>query len=228
MFINNSGSNDTNIDSSFNKSNNKNKILIIIGVIALVIIVGIFLIPNLFKKEDNTFILQGGDINVYKNSKYIDLGFVAADSKGNDISSKVNVENNVNTKEIGEYTVTYTLGDSVLTRKVNVVNKTNISSIIVLKGLSNMEIELNKPYEEPGIMVIDSTSKNQDDKVVKYGNVDTSKTNTYKIVYAFVNSENVTVTTERYITVKWDLTIISFFVILFKVFILYLGKEKNE
>ena len=209
MFLNNSGSNNnTNIDSSFNKSSggitfDLKKILIILLII-VVLVIGIIIIVNLVKNSggESTITLNGGDISIYKNNTYVDLGYVALDSNGNDISSKVKIDSNVNTTEIGEYTVTYKLGKKSLVRKVNVVNKGHVTTIMTLNGDSVINISLNDLYDEKFVNIVDSTAKNLESQVVTYGNVDTSKKGTYRLVYTFVNSEGVTVALDRTVTVK--------------------------
>ena len=209
MFINNTNiNNDTNIDSSFNNKENKNKIniklIIIIISSILLVVLGIIFIPKLFNSNsgESTFILNGGDIKVYKDSNYIDLGYVATDGKGMDIGSKVVVDSNVNTSEVGEYNVTYKLGKKELNRKVTVVNKANITTIITLNGGTNIKINLGEEYNEQGVTILDSTSKNLDNQETKYGEVNTNKKGTYRLIYAFTNSENVTITAQRFVTVE--------------------------
>jgi len=209
MFINNTNiNNDTNIDSSFNKEKTKNKIniklIIIIVSAVLLVILGIIFIPKLFNSNsgESTFILNGGDITIYKDSNYIDLGYVATNGKGLDIGSKVVIDSNVNTSEVGEYNVTYKLGKKELKRRVTVVNKTNITTIITLNGGTSISINLGEDYNDQGVTILDSTSKNLEDKVVQYGKVDINKKGTYRLIYTFTNSENVTIVAERIVTVE--------------------------
>ena len=209
MFFNNNGSdNNTNIDSSLNNGSKgisfDLKKIIIILIIVLLFAIGIIIIVSLANKSDgeSTLSLNGGDISIYKNSTYIDLGYVALDAKGNDISSKVKVDGKVDSSLVGEYTITYKLGKKSLSRKVNVVNKRNVTTIMSLNGESNMEVPLNGVYDEKKVIIIDSTARNLEDQVVIYGMVDTSKRGTYRLVYAFVNSEGVTVASERTVKVK--------------------------
>ena len=59
------------------------------------------------------------NIYLYKNEEYIEPGFTAKDSKENDLTSEVKVENNVDITKSGEYEVKYTLSDNTIkTRKV--------------------------------------------------------------------------------------------------------------
>ncbi len=206
MFINsNNTETDTNIDSSFKNNNeDENKKtgltkIIIIAVIAIVLIVGIVLIFTLSGNKSNTNLeLLGGDINIYKNSEYIEIGYTAKNSKGEDLSRDVKVKNEVDTENVGEYTVTYTLNDKTLTRKVNVVEKTKKSTIIVPKGETQMTVLLNNKFDDPGSVVIDSDKPQEEDyEVIPYGTVNTSKVGEYRIVYTYVNEDGVTVMTER-------------------------------
>lgn len=78
--------------------------------------------------------LNGTDYSyVYLNQEYIDKGVNVSDNCDIDITKKLKVTNNVNTKETGEYDVIYTVADSnnnisTLTRKV-----------IVYKDISEVE-----------------------------------------------------------------------------------------
>ena len=72
-------------------------------------------------KEKNTseINLNGDDtIYLYKNEEYVEPGFSAKDSKGNDISDNVKAENTVDITKSGEYEVKYSLDNITKTRKV--------------------------------------------------------------------------------------------------------------
>ena len=53
-----------------------------------------------------------GEVTIYLNTKYSDAGVNATDNYDGDISNKVEVDNNVNVDEIGEYLVNYKVADS--------------------------------------------------------------------------------------------------------------------
>lgn len=59
-------------------------------------------------------------IYLYKNQAYVEPGFEAKDSKENDLTSKVKVENNIDITKSGEYEVKYSSSDdnTIKTRKV--------------------------------------------------------------------------------------------------------------
>lgn len=94
-------------------------ILIIFGIIKL--------FSNLTKQvssfpEDKSKIeitLLGDDIiYLYRNEQYVEPRFIAKDTKGNDLTNKVKVENNVDITNAGEYEVKYFIENTVKTRKV--------------------------------------------------------------------------------------------------------------
>lgn len=68
------------------------------------------------------------EINIEQDSKYKELGCIAKDNYDGDISSKITIDNNINTSNLGTYAVTYSVSDSSgnkssITRTVNVVKK---------------------------------------------------------------------------------------------------------
>lgn len=75
------------------------------------------------KEEDNSYeiSLEGDEtVYLYKNEKYIEPGYSAKNSKGNDITDKVKVENKVNIAKAGEYNLNYFVDTNGImkTRKV--------------------------------------------------------------------------------------------------------------
>lgn len=68
------------------------------------------------------------EINIEQDSKYKELGCIAKDNYDGDISSKITIENNIDTSNLGAYKVTYNVSDSSgnkssISRTVNVVKK---------------------------------------------------------------------------------------------------------
>ena len=72
------------------------------------------------EEKDLIEITLSGDetIYLYRNEEYIEPGFGAKDSKGNDITDKVKVENNIDITKSGEYEVKYSIEDNIKTRRV--------------------------------------------------------------------------------------------------------------
>lgn len=75
--------------------------------------------------------LNGGDVNLYKWNEYTEYGFFATDNIDGDITGNVQVVNNININEIGNYQVSYSVSDSSgnnvsVTRTVNVIEKGSV------------------------------------------------------------------------------------------------------
>ena len=86
-------------------------------------------IVNVIDSESPTLTLNGeSEINIAQNSTYQDLGCYAVDNYDGDITTKISIENNINTSNLGTYSVNYKVKDSSgnessISRKVNVVSK---------------------------------------------------------------------------------------------------------
>ena len=61
-----------------------------------------------------------GEEEIYINvgEKYNELGAKAFDSKGNDVSNKIMIQNEVDTSKKGEYMVIYSIGKAMVVRNV--------------------------------------------------------------------------------------------------------------
>ena len=72
------------------------------------------------EEKDLIEITLSGDENIYlyKNEEYVEPGFSAKDSKGNDINDKVKIESNIDITKSGEYEIKYKVDNTVKTRKV--------------------------------------------------------------------------------------------------------------
>ncbi len=203
----NDNSNSTNIDQEFNDKKKfnfdfflRNKLIfgIILGVLIIIII--FILIPK--NKNKYYLVLKGSEnIVIYQNSPYIDEGYDAYDSKGNNYSDNVIVNNNVNTEVVGEYVIDYTFNDIVKTRKVTVISDTKHITYLVLSGETLMYLKVGEEYKEPGYTVIDSEDATLKDKVKIVGEVDTSRAGTYKLTYSVQNMLGLTTKVERTVIV---------------------------
>ena len=204
----------TNIDKEFSKKkkvnikkmnfNNINykKIIIFSGVTLLIIIGIVLLIRNKSEKENYFIDLNGEDlIMIYKDSEYIEPGYSARNNKGVDLTSKVVVNDDVNTSVVGDYKVVYTLGDTQVVRYVSVIEKPVGATSIYLSGEVTMYLRVGDEYKEPGYTVIDSIDSNLTDKVVVKNEVDTSKEGIYRITYMVTNSTGVSTQVSRTVIV---------------------------
>ena len=201
----NTNVNGTNIDKEFNKKEkfnfDKYKKYIFIGL-GCILILGLILIFIGRKKTSYYIDLSGNrEITIYKGDIYIEPGYTARDSKGNDLTDKVVVNNMIDISTIGTYEIIYTLNNTEVKRIINVLEKPTGATIMYLKGSTTIYLKVGDTYQEPGYKVIDSVDGNLGDKVTVTGRVDTSKVGTYKLIYSVTNNSGVTTSKQRVIVV---------------------------
>lgn len=127
---------------------------------------------NVVDTEPPTITLNGNkNITIYTNDKYNDLGVTIKDNYDNDLSKNLTIENNLNTKKAGTYTITYTVYDSSnnknsITRTITVKNKQIITS-------RNTSCNIANPIEN-------YICKNNYDISIGYYNLNTNKTYYYR------------------------------------------------
>ena len=208
MYFNDKNS-DTNIDRKV-KNNNKSSLpklsinkIIIVGVILIIFIVMILLFIN--RKPTMYMELIGDEvITLYQGSDYIEPGYKAYNSRDEDLNNDVIIESNLNIDKIGEYEITYTIGDIVKTRKINVIEKSKEYTYIYLNTINNnvnVYLKVGETYKEPGYQVFNSYGLDLNDKVEITGNIDTSKKGSYVLTYSVYDSSNVKVSVTRTVIV---------------------------
>lgn len=201
MYFNNNV--ETNIDKNFTKKSKINinpKMILFITIPILIIIIIIFTISP--SKNETYLVLEGStDIIIFQNDKYIEPGYRAYDSKGNDYTNEVTIEGIVNPEIVGEYQISYKYQDIVKYRTITVINSTNQKTYLILSGENPIYLKKGEAYQEPGYAVIDTHQNDLQSQVKITSNVDNNKSGTYKIIYSVTNNSGVTVTEERTIIV---------------------------
>ena len=209
MYLNSKKS-DTNIDKEFKKEKKlssgikKNKVLIfiILAIILVIIMILIFLL----NRDKNYLVLNGDNvITIYQESDYIEQGFKAYTSKNKDLTSSVIIKSTLDTSKVGEYEITYTLGNITKTRIINVIEKPEEYTYIYLKPVNddvNIYLKVGEEYHEPGYQVFNSSGKDLTEEVKVTGTVDTSKKGNYKLIYSVMDSNNATISVTRTVVVE--------------------------
>ena len=154
--------------------------------------------------------LKGSNnITVYLNSTYVDAGATAFDSRDGDLTSKIVVDNKVDTSKIGTYTVTYTVKDSngntaTITRTVNVKKEgtsTASAPVITLNGDATMTVAINSTFVDPGATATDEQDGDLSTSIVVTGTVNTSIVGEYQLSYSVKNSYGKQATVTRKVIV---------------------------
>ncbi|MBQ2873537.1 MAG: DUF5011 domain-containing protein [Bacilli bacterium] len=204
--------NNTNIDPEFEEKTilsniiqlvNNYKFIIIAILVVIIISIIIILFPN---KKLITYIdiLGEENITIYQGTDYIEQGYKAYNSNGEDLTSEIDIKSTLNINEVGEYEITYSIGDVTKTRKVTVIAKKQEYTYIYLTPVNNdvnIYLKVGEKYNEPGYQVFNSEGKNLNSNVNITGSVDTSKKGNYKLIYSVTDDNNVTVTASRTVIV---------------------------
>ncbi len=194
---------------SFKASKLRIPLLIIGGIVLLAVI--ILLASKLFTNKgivyegDKLYYIElAGDVSItlYQGDAYIEPGYKGTDDEGNDLTDKIIVVDDIDNENIGNYKVTYTLGNITKERNVKVIEKPVGATYIHLYGDINTFLYIGEVYDEKGYAVIDSVDGTKlKDQVKVTSNVDTSKEGIYKVIYSVTNTSGVTTSKERTVIV---------------------------
>ena len=136
---------DTNIDDEFENNNLISKILNLISTYKLYLFIGIAIILIIImyfifiNREVTNYLVINGEQNItlYQGADYIEPGYLAYNSKKDDLTNDVTITSTLDTSKIGEYEITYTIGNISETRKITIVEKPKEYTYIYLKSVNN-------------------------------------------------------------------------------------------
>ena len=161
---------------------------IIIPLLILTIIIIISIIYNTLPRLQ----LNGPhNITLSYREDYEEQGVIIKNATGN-YTSKIKIDNNIDTKKIGNYYIDYSLklGGKTLHVRRNVKIIDDINPVIELKGEQITKISKNKNYVEPGYTAIDEYDGDITDKVQIIGEVDIEKYGEYVLTYKVTDNSN--------------------------------------
>ncbi len=140
-------------------------------------------------------------ITMYVGDKYEEPGYWAKDSNGRNATKLIDITNNINSQQIGEYEVIYSIGETKSTRYVSVIRKPETNTKITLTGSSTMYLKIGEAYKEPGYKATDASGNNLTGRVKISSDVNTKKPGTYHVNYTIVNTDKVTIKNTRTVIV---------------------------
>ena len=148
------------------------------------------------KEKPNIELIGGDEITLYLGEKYSELGYKVVDNCDDKLNKKVKVEGKVNTDELGEYTLKYSVTDSSnnvskISRKVIVKEKDDKGVIYLTfddgpkEGVTDTILDI---LAEEGVKATFFVTKNGPDHLIKraYGDGHTIALHTYTHNYATV------------------------------------------
>jgi len=140
------------------------------------------------------------------NKSFFDPMATATDNREGDISHRVERTGNVDTNNIGSYTLKYFVKDlynncsDTLTRQV-LITLNQTAPTLNLLGDSVLTLEVNTKYTEPGYNAFDNANNNLNAFVTQSGNLDTANIGLYTLIYSVTDAFNRTTVTRRYVRV---------------------------
>ena len=209
MYLNTQKEN-TNIDNQFKSRKkfdlSKMKIPLIISIVVLVLLITIIVGVIALKNATKYFLTLEGDENIklYAGTAYVEPGYTGFDNKKNNFTSEVEVTTNLDLNKVGEYQIVYKFKNVTKTRNITVVEKSANSptTTIYLIGDEELTLPLGGTYEEKGYNAIDTVDSDITNKVKVYSNINANKAGEYYVVYTVTNSQGITTTNMRKVTVK--------------------------
>ena len=194
------------------KKNKKNKMILIsilIIVMSCLLTGGVFLYQYIKKgidgEEKYLNIELLGDKNIILNykDKYTDKG-AKATYKTKDITSDIDISNNIDYEKLGNYTYTYKIKykkqEKEIKRNISIVDKEKPK--LVLKGKNNITLTVGDIYKDEGVKVSDNYDKDLSKEVKVDSKVNTKKEGTYKLVYKVKDSSGNSSSISRTVKVK--------------------------
>lgn len=123
---------------------------------------------------------------------YNEPGASAIDFVDGDISGSVLITGSVNTTQIGNYTLTYSVSDqagnmAIPVERTVVITPDTTAPVLVLSGNNPFYLPVFSSYPEPGFTAIDQLDGNISVQVQVTGTYDTSKLGTYTLDYTIVD-----------------------------------------
>lgn len=140
-------------------------------------------------QDSKTFYLELNgyeEVTIYLGTDYIEQGYKAYDSLGNDLTNEVDITSNLNINKIGVYEIIYSFGEITKVRKVIILETPRDFTYIRLNQVNNNDdivLMVGDTYVEPGYYVETSSNKNLG-KVKVTGYLDTNKEGEYTLVYS--------------------------------------------
>lgn len=174
---------------NFDLNKFKGKSSIIVGAVSIfLIIIGIIILS--VNNVDYYLVINGADnITIYLNHEYSELGYSAYDSKSNDLTDRVVVKSNLDTNKVGNYQISYSIGNITKVRYVSVIEggKTDIK----LNGNETVYLLKGSDYTEEGYQAIDTVDGDITSKVITNNNININKNGRYSVTYFTTNSAGV-------------------------------------
>lgn len=148
-----------------------------------------------YQKDNPKITLIGiKNLRLKLGTSYVEYGAIARDKSGNDITSQIIIENNVDMQTEGDYTVYYSIpGALTIERCVNVTAdfiSSDLEPPILSSNISNNLIEttVGVNITMPVVKATDNVDGIINNIIPSSNNLNVNETGTYKIKYNYIDS----------------------------------------
>ena len=134
-------------------------------------------------------LMGNAEVYIELGSTYTDAGATAIDNIDGDITSSIEIVNNVDINTVGTYTVTYNVSDTAgnaatkVTRTINITPDVTIP-VITLLGEAEVSLELGSTYTDAGATAVDNIDGDITANIVTVNPVDVNTVGTYTVTYS--------------------------------------------
>lgn len=155
----------------------KKKYLPVIFLSVLLVIVLLIYVFNNSKGEIKFYLLGEKKVIINIGDTYQDDGFIAINSKGNDLSEYVNIKDYVNNKQVGTYAIKYTFSKDNITKEIVRIIEVVSSETgynLALNGSGEIKIIQGNEYQELGASFYDNDGNliNIESEIIGFVNTD--------------------------------------------------------
>lgn len=163
-------------------------------------------VVNVLPSVPTITLLGDNPAELLQGSVYNDDGVTASDPTDGDITANVTTVATIDNNVVGTYLVTYTVTNSVgntttTVREVNVILDTNVAPTISILGDNPIEVLLNSTYTDAGATASDAEDGDITANITTNSTVDTANVGNYTVVYTVSDSNGVSTSETRNVTV---------------------------
>ncbi|MGL5531945.1 MAG: immunoglobulin-like domain-containing protein, partial [Culicoidibacterales bacterium] len=143
-------------------------------------------------------------------------GVQATDKEDGDLTSQIVVSGSVDSAVVGAYTVTYSVTDSqgltttvsrVINVEAEVAPEPEVNTAPVFSGVANTTIQVGQAFDAlAGVQATDKEDGDLTSQIQVAGSVDANVEGTYTLTYTVTDSQELTTTATRVITVQAQTT----------------------
>ncbi|WP_327444093.1 immunoglobulin-like domain-containing protein [Clostridium tarantellae] len=157
------------------------------------------------RSNDTPIITGAEDITIKVGDIFDDIeGIIVKDTEDGDITDLLNIEGDVDTSKVGNFTLVYSLIDS----DGNELKKTRVITVRsnekpIISGADKLTLKVGDAFDKmQGVFARDDEDGDITNKITVEGDIDTSKISAYSLFYSVIDNDGNKVRLKRRIKVR--------------------------